>query len=174
MPKQQGHKKKVIKAKDTTVEKVIPQTKSKEIKPPVSDEEKPKKSFAELGVCEPLCEACNALGYPNPTEIQTEAIPYALEGRDIIGLAQTGSGKTAAFALPILQNLLKTPRGYFACIVAPTRELAIQIRDQFEALGAGIGVKCAVLIGGVDPMAQAIILAKKPHIIIGMTVFRTI
>merc|ERR1712063_213143 len=124
-------------------------------------------TFADLGVCEPLCDACDALNFKNPTDIQKEAIPYALEGRDIIGLAQTGSGKTAAFALPILQSLLKTPRGLFSCIIAPTRELALQIRDQFEALGAGIGIKCAVLIGGVDPMSQSIILAKKPHVIIG-------
>jgi len=107
------------------------------------------------------------LNFKHPTDIQKEAIPPALEGKDIIGLAQTGSGKTAAFALPILQKLLETPRGLFACILAPTRELAVQISEQFEALGAGIGVKCAIVIGGVDPMAQAILLGKKPHVIIG-------
>ena len=125
------------------------------------------KSFADLGLCEPLCEACDALGFKAPTDIQKEALPYALEGRDIIGLAQTGSGKTAAFALPVLQSLLKTPRGLFCLCIAPTRELAKQIRDQFEALGAGIGIKCALLIGGVDPMSEAIVLGKKPHVIIG-------
>jgi ATP-dependent RNA helicase DDX47/RRP3 len=130
------------------------------------------KTFAELGVSEVLCEACDSLNFKAPTDIQREAIPHALEGRDIIGLAQTGSGKTAAFALPILQSLLKTPRGLFACVIAPTRELAIQIRDQFEALGAGIGIKCVVLIGGVDTMAQAITLGKKPHVIIGESTTR--
>lgn len=183
MPKHTTAKKNVIKPngsnkKETKVinkvkneTKVTPTKTKNENQENVAAEEQQIKTFAELGVCEPLCEACDALGFPSPTEIQSEAIPYALEGRDIIGLAQTGSGKTAAFALPILQSLLKTPRGFFACIVAPTRELAIQIRDQFEALGAGIGIKCAVLIGGVDPMSQAIVLAKKPHIIIGKSRF---
>ena len=63
------------------------------------------KSFRELGIIEPLCEACEALGYKAPTAIQAQSIPHALEGRDLIGLAETGSGKTAAFALPILQGM---------------------------------------------------------------------
>lgn len=70
-----------------------------------------------------------------PSKIQREAIPVALKGNDIIGLAETGSGKTAAFALPILQALLESPQRYFALILTPTRELAFQISEQFEALG---------------------------------------
>lgn len=87
-------------------------------------------------------------------------------GRDIIGLAQTGSGKTAAFALPILHRLMEDPQPYYAVVLAPTRELAIQIAEQFEGLGSVIGVKCAVVVGGVDMMAQAITLSRKPHIIV--------
>ena len=79
------------------------------------------KTFKELGLDDDLCEACVSLGYTAPTEIQRECIPYALEGKDIIGLAQTGSGKTAAFALPILQALSNDPTGLFACVLAPTR-----------------------------------------------------
>lgn len=89
-----------------------------------------------------------------------------LLGKDIIGLAETGSGKTGAFALPILQNLLEHPQRLFALVLTPTRELAFQISEQFEALGARIGVKCAVVVGGIDMMSQALTLAKKPHIII--------
>lgn len=75
------------------------------------------KSFRDLGVIEPLCDACTALGYTSgPTPIQREAIPLALTGRDLIGLAETGSGKTAAFALPILQNLLEKPQAFFALV----------------------------------------------------------
>ncbi|KAA8527189.1 hypothetical protein F0562_008582 [Nyssa sinensis] len=99
-------------------------------------------------------------------QIQTEAIPHALEGKDLIGLAQTGSGKTGAFALPVLQALLETPHAFFACVLSPTRELAIQIAEQFEALGSGIGIKCAVLVGGVDYVQQGIALGKRPHIVV--------
>lgn len=113
-----------------------------------------------------LCEACDKIGFKRPTTIQEQSIPSALEGRDIIGLAQTGSGKTAAFALPILHRLMEDPQPYYAVVLAPTRELAIQIAEQFEGLGSVIGVKCAVVVGGVDMMAQAITLSRKPHIIV--------
>jgi len=95
-----------------------------------------------------------------------EAIPYALKGMDLIALAQTGSGKTAAFALPILQALLEHRRPFFACVLSPTRELAIQIAEQFEGLGAAIGLVCSVLVGGVDRIQQVISLARRPHIIV--------
>ncbi|KAL0343577.1 UNVERIFIED_CONTAM: DEAD-box ATP-dependent RNA helicase 10 [Sesamum angustifolium] len=129
-------------------------------------EETEEKSFRDLGINEQLAEACDNLGWKNPTKIQVEAIPMALEGKDIIGLAQTGSGKTGAFAIPILQSLLETPQAFFACVLSPTRELAIQIAEQFEALGSGIGVKCAVLVGGVDQVQQSIALGKRPHIVV--------
>lgn len=88
-------------------------------------------------------------------------------GQDVIGLAQTGSGKTGAFSLPILQDLLDNPQHFFALVLSPTRELAIQIAEQVEALGSGVGVRTAVLVGGIDMMSQAIQLAKRPHVIVG-------
>lgn len=124
-------------------------------------------TFKSLGLIDPLLEALERVGYKQPTEIQAEALPHAFEGRDIIGIASTGSGKTAAFALPILQKLWEEPKGLFACVLAPTRELAYQISEQFEALGSAMGVRCAVLIGGMDMPTQQIMLAKRPHIIIG-------
>ena len=124
------------------------------------------KSFADLGVAESLIEACTSLGFKTPTPIQREAIPISLSGRDVIGLAETGSGKTAAFALPILQALLDNPQPLFGLILAPTRELAYQISQQFEALGSVILVTCAVIVGGMDMVSQAIALAKKPHIVV--------
>ncbi|WOK94749.1 DEAD-box ATP-dependent RNA helicase 10 [Canna indica] len=130
-------------------------------------EDEVQQTFKSLGVREELAEACEILGWKAPTKIQVEAIPYALEGKDIIGLAQTGSGKTGAFALPILQALLEAAQPFFACVLSPTRELAIQIAEQFEALGSGIGVKCTVLVGGVDMTQQAISLGKRPHIVVG-------
>ncbi|KAF3337662.1 DEAD-box ATP-dependent RNA helicase 10 [Carex littledalei] len=129
-------------------------------------EKEEEKTFAELGVCVELVEACESLNWKIPSKIQAEAIPYALEGKDLIGLAQTGSGKTGAFALPILQSLLEHKSPFFACVLSPTRELAIQIGEQFEALGSGIGVKCSVLVGGVDMVQQALSLGKRPHIVV--------
>ncbi|KAI9251507.1 P-loop containing nucleoside triphosphate hydrolase protein [Phascolomyces articulosus] len=122
--------------------------------------------FSELGIIPQLSEACEKLNFKHPTEIQKESIPWALEGRDIIGLAQTGSGKTAAFALPIIQKLWDNPQAFFACVMAPTRELAYQISETFEALGSIIGVRCAVIVGGMDMMTQSIALSKRPHIIV--------
>jgi len=124
------------------------------------------KTFEELGLIPELCEACRTLKYNKPTPIQAESIPYALQDRDIIGLAQTGSGKTAAFALPVLQSLWNDPKPFFCCVLAPTRELAYQISQQFDALGLTIGVKTAVIVGGIDMMSQAIALSKRPHIIV--------
>jgi ATP-dependent RNA helicase DDX47/RRP3 len=84
----------------------------------------------------------------------------------LIGLAETGSGKTAAFALPILQALLDKPQPLFGLVLAPTRELAYQISLAFEALGSLISVRCAVIVGGMDMVPQAIALGRKPHIIV--------
>ncbi|KAF9274766.1 ribosomal RNA processing protein [Mortierella alpina] len=123
-------------------------------------------TFKELGLMQPLVDACEQLKFKAPTEIQRESIPWSLQGRDIIGLAQTGSGKTAAFALPILQALWNNPSPMFACVMAPTRELAVQISETFESLGSTIGVRCCVIVGGMDMMAQSIALSKKPHVIV--------
>jgi len=124
------------------------------------------KKFADLGLVESLCEACSSNGFVEPTLIQEQAIPVGLQGKDVIGVAQTGSGKTVAFALPILQHLLDVQQPFFACILAPTRELAIQIGETFEILGASIGLRCAVLVGGIDMMTQAMQISKKPHILV--------
>ena len=132
--------------------------------PEHSQNQKP--SFGSLGLIQPLLEAVERLDYKTPTDIQLEAIPSALQGRDIIGVASTGSGKTAAFALPILQKLWDEPKGLFACVLAPTRELAYQISQQFEALGSAMGVRCTVLVGGMDMVTQSIALAKRPHIVV--------
>ena len=139
---------------------------------PVSDAESAAaasapKTFEDLGLSPPLCAACRQLGYKTPTPIQCESVPWALQGRDIIGLAETGSGKTAAFGLPILHRLLEKPQPMFGLVISPTRELALQIGEQFDALGVEIGVKCVVVVGGVDMMQQAILLAKRPHVVVG-------
>lgn len=123
-------------------------------------------SFSSLGITGVLAESIDALGWTKPTEIQAGCIPEAVRGRDIIGLAETGSGKTGAFAIPILQALLLNPQRIFAVILAPTRELAFQINEVFEALGASMSLRSVCIVGGIDMMTQAIALAKKPHVIV--------
>ncbi|EEB09749.2 ATP-dependent RNA helicase Rrp3, partial [Schizosaccharomyces japonicus yFS275] len=123
-------------------------------------------TFKELGVIDEICEACEKLNFKAPSAIQKEAIPAALKQQDIIGLAQTGSGKTAAFAIPVIQALWENPCPFFGVVLAPTRELAYQISEQFEALGGAMGVKSVVIVGGMDMVTQAVAISKKPHILV--------
>ncbi len=110
-------------------------------------------SFAELGLEPKLLDAIKASGYENPTPIQKEAIPPALDGKDVLGIAQTGTGKTASFTLPMIQRLAKgrararMPR---SLVLAPTRELAAQVSENFEKYGANHKLSMALLIGGVS------------------------
>ena len=119
-------------------------------------------SFAALGLSDPLQRAVAAAGYVTPTPIQSQAIPHLLAGRDVLGCAQTGTGKTAAFALPILEGLARHPRrsgrGPRALVLTPTRELATQIADDFANYGVHGSAKCAVVFGGVGqgPQVQAL------------------
>lgn len=124
-------------------------------------------TFADLGVCEWLCDSVAAMGFKKPSPIQAECIPAILHQRDVLGCAETGSGKTAAFALPILQELSQDPYGIFAVVLTPTRELAMQISEQFLAFGATFNVKVCLVIGGSNIMAQQLQLSKMPHIVIG-------
>lgn len=126
-----------------------------------------KDTFESLGVCDGLCQAMKSVDWEYATRIQKETLPSALKGRDIIGLAETGSGKTGAFAIPILQALLENPQrgAIFATILAPTRELAFQIHEVISALGNGIGATSVCIVGGVDQASQSIALARNPHIV---------
>jgi len=124
------------------------------------------RSFAELGLCDWLCQSTTAMGFARPFDIQRACIPAILAGRDVLGCAETGSGKTAAFALPILHHLSQDPYGVFAIVLTPTRELATQIAEQFSALGAAMGVRVALVIGGMNMMQQAATLAQRPHVVI--------
>ncbi|KAK3805423.1 MAG: P-loop containing nucleoside triphosphate hydrolase protein [Linnemannia elongata] len=130
------------------------------------DSESGEENAEELGLASWLVNALKAMSITAPSEIQTKCIPEILAGKDVIGGAKTGSGKTAAFALPILQKLSEDPYGVFAVILTPTRELAFQIAEQFNVLGKTINLKDVVVVGGLDMMTQAIALSKRPHIII--------
>jgi len=120
-------------------------------------------AFTDLGLAEPLLKALADANYTTPTPIQAQAIPALLQGRDMLGLAQTGTGKTAAFALPILQQLaaVKTnpaPKSVRALILAPTRELAVQIGDSIKTYGRNLRLRHAVILGGVSqgPQVRAV------------------
>ena len=117
-------------------------------------------TFESLGLAAPLLRSLGQAGYQEPTPIQAQAIPHALGGRDVQGIAQTGTGKTAAFALPILHQMLadrkRAPaRGCRALILSPTRELASQIAESFVAYARGTGLRVAVMFGGVPKGRQA-------------------
>jgi ATP-dependent RNA helicase DDX47/RRP3 len=127
-------------------------------------------TFESLGLAPELCLACRDAGWTNPTRIQVAAVPpAAIEGRDIVGIAQTGSGKTGAYCLPMLHWLLSQPSVPYlsALVLVPTRELALQVSEQCVMLGKSVGLRCATLVGGVDAVAQACELSKRPHVIVG-------
>ncbi len=115
-------------------------------------------TFEQLGLIAPICTSLQAMGYRTPTPIQEKAIPPALQGRDVLGCAQTGTGKTCAYAAPILQMLYRAgkenARILRALVITPTRELAIQIGDNFHAYGAKLPLRSAVIFGGVNQNSQ--------------------
>ncbi len=128
-------------------------------------------SFAQLDLVEPIQRALRAENYETPTPIQAQAIPHLLAGKDLLGIAQTGTGKTAAFALPILQRLAAerpTPvrNAMRALILTPTRELAVQIHDSFRTYGRHLQLRSAVIYGGVGQKPQTDALARGPDIVV--------
>jgi ATP-dependent RNA helicase RhlE len=129
-------------------------------------------SFKNLNLIEPILKALETEGYSTPTPIQEQAIPVVLEGKDLLGCAQTGTGKTAAFAIPILQNLYNNKheeKGSWnikALILTPTRELAIQIDESFAAYGKNTGLKHLVVFGGVSQYHQTNALRRGVDILI--------
>ncbi|MEN9760089.1 MAG: ATP-dependent helicase RhlE, partial [Pseudomonadota bacterium] len=123
------------------------------------------KTFAELGLADPLLRAVSAQGYSNPTPIQAEVIPEMIAGHDVIGIAQTGTGKTASFVLPVLHALASQrlgpqkfsgagPRAFTTLILAPTRELAHQICESIRTYGKFMRPSVALIVGGASPVPQ--------------------
>ncbi len=134
---------------------------------PVETTEDP---FLQLGVDPALARAIEEEGYTEPTEVQRQAIPVALAGKDLLALAQTGTGKTAAFSLPILHRLhhhpRRGPRSIRVLILTPTRELAIQVHESIRVYGRHLSLRAAVILGGVSAVPQIVELRKVPDILV--------
>lgn len=126
-------------------------------------------SFLELNLSRPLLRACEALGYSKPTPIQAACIPLAMNGRDICASAITGSGKTAAFALPTLERLLFRPKRVPAIrvlILTPTRELAVQVHSMTEKLAQFTDIRSCLIVGGLSPKVQEAALRSLPDVVV--------
>jgi ATP-dependent RNA helicase RhlE len=123
-------------------------------------------TFNGLGIAPKLLDALFRSGFKTPTSIQHKAIPAAMEGSDIIGIAQTGTGKTLAFGIPLVQQILKAGEGR-GLIILPTRELALQVNESIQKIGREFGIRTVVLIGGSPIRSQIRTIRDNPHIVIG-------
>jgi len=145
---------------------------NKHIEIPVKNEAE--MTFGGLGIAPKILDVILKMGFKIPTSIQHKAIPSAIEGKDIIGIAQTGTGKTLAFGIPLIQRILNTGnpsagsgRAGNGLVVLPTRELALQVDEAIQKIGRWFGIKTAVLIGGASMYNQVYSIRNNPHIIIG-------
>jgi len=130
----------------------------------MTQENSKQSSFHGLGISQKLLEILDNKQFINPTPIQSQCIPHALEGKDIVGIAQTGTGKTLAFGIPLIQRLAEK-KGQ-SLILVPTRELALQVEESLMNIGSQIGLKTEVVIGGASAHTQIRGLRRKPHIVI--------
>jgi ATP-dependent RNA helicase RhlE len=126
----------------------------------------PTHSFADFALNDRLMQNVSAHGYTTPTPIQDQAIPIVSEGRDVVGVAQTGTGKTAAFLLPLIHKVFAN-RSQKVLIIVPTRELAVQIDDEFRAFAKNMGLFSVLVIGGMSMGKQIYSLRKRPNFVIG-------
>src|SRR6202035_4160606 len=125
------------------------------------------KSFADLGLSEPTLQALRDVGYEAPSPIQEQAIPALLEGRDVIGQAQTGTGKTAAFGLPIMEYIDPSDPDVQALVLTPTRELCIQVTQALRTYGAHTGIDVVAVFGGAPIRTQQAQLRAGGHVVVG-------
>ena len=123
-------------------------------------------TFSDLGLCQPMVDACKSLGWKYPMPIQIKTIHPAIEKKDICGTAETGSGKTGAYMLPIFHHMWENPHSFFALVFAPTRELATQIDHVTRDIGKDIKVRVCTIIGGVDEDSQVKALKAQPHVVV--------
>ncbi|MGE5423192.1 MAG: DEAD/DEAH box helicase [Ignavibacteriales bacterium] len=124
-------------------------------------------TFNEMGLSDPIMKAIANMGFEEPTPIQEQTVPMAMEGRDIIGRAQTGTGKTVAFAIPVVEGISAEEEGARALVITPTRELAVQVAEEMNKIAQFKGVRTLPIYGGQDIDRQIRALAKRPQIVVG-------
>ncbi len=120
--------------------------------------------FSDLGICKEILEVLKKMNLHTPTPIQQKTIPIALKGKDLIGVAQTGTGKTFAYGIPMLERILNTQG--VGLVIAPTRELALQVEENIRRLGSSMGIRTAILIGGESLDRQLYSLRKNPNVVV--------
>jgi superfamily II DNA/RNA helicase len=140
---------------------------NKSVRPSDDTPYQPTHSFKDFGLNDRTVATLDYLGFTNPSPIQDQCIPPALQKRDIIGLANTGTGKTAAFLLPIIENLSANRALFSVLVLAPTRELAQQIDDEFRRFSAGQKLFSSLVVGGANIGRQIQAIKRGPHIVIG-------
>lgn len=163
------HSRKSSRLKNSTssvIAEIRASAKSSAVTQVTEDSYKPTNAFGDFNISETLLKNIEAKGYTHPTPIQDQAIPAILDGRDLIGIANTGTGKTAAFLLPIIEKISKD-KNQRVLIITPTRELALQIGYELKALSRGLGVRWAMLIGGTSQWKQRRDLQSGAHVVIG-------
>lgn len=124
-------------------------------------------SFDQMGLSQPVLQAVHAMGFEEPTPIQEKTIPVSMKGRDVVGRAQTGTGKTVAFAIPMVEKISRDTTGVRALVITPTRELAVQVAEELNKIGQYKGIRTLPIYGGQDIERQIRALAKGPQIVVG-------
>ena len=124
-------------------------------------------NFNEIGLSRPVLQSISNMGFEEPTPIQEQTIPEALSGRDLIGQAHTGTGKTAAFGIPLVEKIGVESDHIQALVLTPTRELAVQVAEELNKIGQFKGIRTLPIYGGQDINRQIRALSKRPHIIVG-------
>lgn len=162
-PQQGGHRRGGPKKQYINPEKFI----NRNATAKVTEEYQSKNTFADFGFSHHLENNLEHIGYKVPSAIQDQAIPLVMDNRDVIGLANTGTGKTAAFLLPIIEHLTANPDRMSVLIIAPTRELAQQIDAEYAKFARGLNLFSALCVGGVNIRPQIRDLQRRPHIVIG-------
>ncbi len=150
-----------------SVSNIDPSLFTKKAIPVTSSTYKPIRNIQDLPVDRFLITNLLTKGYTHPTEIQEHAIEPILEGNNVMGIAQTGTGKTGAFLIPIIHNLLKSSPAFQVLVVVPTRELAVQVEQEFKSIAKGTGLSSLCFIGGTNVRRDVSLLRSKSHIVIG-------